>query len=163
MSTYESCSCKKIFSQKENKSSYSLHNKNYYVCEVKIDGGLINIGNKCDWLYKIYEHSCKSRETNPMSACPTHKTCNTQQLTLKETIFIELKGEDLDKAVLQIEATHKYLKENHPDYLCNNKRAYAVTTRCPSKTSELDKIKRNLKKTTGITLDRVKPTSSINL
>ena len=94
MSTYETCSCKKIFSQKENKSSYSLHNKNYYVCEVKIDGGLINVGNKCDWLYKIYEHSCKSRETNPMSACPTQQTCNTQQLTLKETIFIELKGED---------------------------------------------------------------------
>ncbi len=44
MSNYESCSCKKIFSRKENKSSYSLHNSKYYVCEVKIDDGLINIG-----------------------------------------------------------------------------------------------------------------------
>lgn len=163
MPSYESCSCNKIFSQKENKSSYLLHNKNFYVCEVKIDGGLITAGNRCDWLYKVYEHSCKSRENNPKSSCPTHKSCNNQTLTLKETIFIELKGEDLDKAVLQIEATHNYLKENHPDYLCKNKRAYAVTTRCPSKSSELDKIKRILKKNTGITFDRVKPTSSINL
>lgn len=163
MTSYEFCSCKKIFSQKENKSSFSLHNKNFYVCEVKIDGGLINVGNKCDWLYKVYSHSCKSREHNPMTHCPTNANCNNQTLTLQETIFIELKGEDLVKAVLQIEETHNYLKENHPDYLCNNKRAYAVTTRCPSKTSELDKIKRNLKKNTGITLDRVKPTSSINL
>ncbi|ENV70268.1 hypothetical protein [Acinetobacter towneri] len=163
MTNYESCSCKKIFSQKENKSSFSLHNKNFYVCEVKIDGGLITAGNKCDWLYKVYEHKCKSRENNPLTHCPTNISCSTQSLNLKETIFIELKGEDLDKAVLQIEETHNYLKKNHPDYLCNNKRAYAVTTRCPSKTSELDKIKRNLKKNTGITLDRVKPTSSINL
>lgn len=163
MSTYQSCSCKKIFSQKENKSSYSLHNKNYYVCEVKIDGGLINSGNKCDWLYKVYENSCKSRETNPNTHCPTHTTCNKQDLILKETIFIELKGEDLDKAVLQIEATHAYLKNNHPDYLAKNKRAYAVTTRCPSKTSELDVIKRKLKKSSGIILDRVKPTSHIHL
>lgn len=163
MSTYESCSCKKIFSQRENKSSYSLHNNNYYICEVKIDGGLISIGNKCDWLYKIYDHSCKSREHNPMAKCPTHNTCNNQILTLKETIFIELKGEDLDKAVLQIEATHNYLKENHPEYLCKNKKAYAVTTRCPSKSSELDVIKRKLKKSSGIILDRIKPTSNILL
>ena len=98
-----------------------------------------------------------------MAHCPTHTTCNNQTLTLKETIFIELKGEDLDKAVLQIEATHNYLKENHPDYLCKNKRAYAVTTRCPSKSSELDIIKRKFKKSFGITLDRVKPTSDIYL
>lgn len=163
MSIYESCSCKKIFSQKENRSSFSLHNKNLYVCEVKIDGGLIKVGNKCDWLYKVYEHSCKSRVQNPMSHCPTHASCSNQNLTLKETIFIELKGEDLNKAVLQIEATHNYLKENHPDYLCKNKRAYAVTTRCPSKSSELDIIKRKFKKSFGITLDRVKPTSDIYL
>ena len=163
MSSYESCSCKKIFSQKENKSSFSLHNKHYYVCEVKIDGGLITVGNKCDWLYKIYEHTYKSRENNPLTHCPTDNSCSNQTLTLKETIFIELKGEDLDKAVLQIEATHNYLKENHPDYLCTNKRAYAVTTRCPSKTSELDMIKRKLKKSFGITLDRVKPTTEIHI
>lgn len=163
MSNYESCSCKKIFSRKENKSSYSLHNSKYYVCEVKIDDGLINIGNKCDWFYKVYEHQCKSRQTNPMSACPTHANCNNQKLTLKEVIFIELKGEDLDKAVLQIEATHNYLETHHSDYLCQSKRAYAVTTCCPSKTSELDKIKRRLKKSTGIIFDRVKPTSNIIL
>jgi hypothetical protein len=163
MSIYESCSCKKIFSQKENQSSYSLQNTHYYVCEVKIDGGLINVGNKCDWLYKIYDHSCKSRKNNPMAHCPTHTTCNNQTLTLKETIFIELKGEDLDKAVLQIEATHNYLKKNYPDYLGKIKRAYAVTTRCPSKSFELDVIKRKLKKSSGIILDRVKPTSHISI
>ncbi|GAA5187628.1 hypothetical protein GCM10023345_26720 [Acinetobacter kookii] len=163
MTNYESCSCKKIFSQKENKSSFRLHNSNYYICEVKIDGGLINVGNKCDWLYKVYENDCKSRLNNPMVNCPTNITCTNQQLILKETIFIELKGEDLEKAVLQIEATHDYLKNNHPDYLCKTKKAYAVTTRCPSKSSELDIIKRKLKKSSGITLDRLKPNSDIHL
>ena len=75
----------------------------------------------------------------------------------------ELKGEDLDKAVLQIEATHNYLKKNYPDYLGKIKRAYAVTTRCPSKSFELDVIKRKLKKSSGIILDRVKPTSHISI
>ena len=48
-----------------------------------------------------------------MSACPTHKTCNTQQLTLKETIFIELKG---TKRIIH-HKTHKMLSRSLIDSL----------------------------------------------
>lgn len=121
MSHYENCSCKKIFSQKENRSSFRLHNNLYYICEVKVDNSLITSGSRCDWLYKIYRNSCTKRLDDDLVDCPHNKTCKTQKFELEQTIFIELKGENLNKAVDQIEATYTYLKQKYPNVIAEVK------------------------------------------
>lgn len=166
---YKDCSCKKIFSRSEKRSGYKLFNNgNYYICEVKIDSGLISEGRKCDWLYEVYK-PCDRRVANSMVHCINDDSCKNlkksddRQGVLKEIIFIELKGEKVKEAVDQIEQTYKFLKKNHPHLAAKNRRAYIVSTCCPSKSSELDKMKRELKTKTGIILDRLKTIAEIKV
>lgn len=135
---HTSCSCKSIFSVSENKSTFKIENKiSKYICEIKVDNGLITSGARCDYLYEIYG-SCE----------------NKNSVAISELIYVELKGCDLRKAISQIESTFAATKSNYKNTKSINKRAFAITSRSPITSSELKKVKIDMVRKNGIIFEQ---------
>lgn len=108
----------KVFVFEENKSKLSLINKNEVIStKIKVDGCEINDKRieKCDYL-----HIAKEIE-----------------------FYIELKGQDLGKAMNQIKNTIRILSR---DVKKQYKKSYIICTRSPLTSTKIQSYKREFKK-----------------
>lgn len=104
----------KIISKDENKRKFIIkNNSNKKVNVVKVDNCLIVDGNKCDWLFEIDD---------------------------KKVFYVELKGKDISKALLQLSSTIEFCKNYHQNFI---KKVFVVSSRVPSSGTDIQKSKQN--------------------
>ena len=116
------CKNSKNITIKENKRVFTIKNsttKNINI--VKVDDCLIKNGQKCDYLFEI---ECED---------------------LKEILYVELKGKDLNHALEQILTTIEFCKNNYSHHYYTRK-AFVVLSRYPKEDSSIQKRKRALKR-----------------
>ncbi|MCU4443863.1 hypothetical protein [Acinetobacter pittii] len=147
MCRFEDCGTKKIFPiRKELNNSFQVINPNLqYLCEVKVDGGLINTSEikKCDWMYKILD---------------------TKNKALECYFLFELKGKGkFDDVFEQFESTYNYLKSLDQVHSKVPRIAFAVSTGIPKKNSQTDKLSIRLKRNTGIDVKPIRSGIQIDL
>ncbi|UTA69165.1 hypothetical protein [Emticicia sp. 21SJ11W-3] len=119
------------------KSQYKVFNPNKKrVSELKVDGCLIKIGERCDYLLLV---------------------SNDSQFKNKDAYFVELKGSDLMKAISQIDASIETLKGKLNDF----KRVFGRIVLTKNNVPDLNntaiiKLRNKLKKMDGNLIYRVK-------
>jgi len=103
----------KIVVREENQKKFIIkNNSNQKINIVKVDDCLITNGNKCDWLFEIINKNV--------------------------VFYVELKGKNISKALLQLSATINFCKNNHKTY---TKKAFIVTSRVPSTGTDIQQAK----------------------
>lgn len=122
MTTCSTTSKNKIFTFKEQKSSLTLENKEEALStKIEVDGCEISDnGLKCDFLHLKYD---------------------TEEKRILE-IYIELKGQDLDHAIKQIERTISILSDSPKSF---PKVSYIICTRSPMSSTEIQIYARKFK------------------
>ena len=112
---------KKIVFQ-ENKSKLTIVNKDEVLCDkITVDGCEITEGKRCDFLLLIKQSEC----------------------------YVELKGQDVNKAIEQIETTIKKLSVNSQKH---KKRSYIIGTRIPLSSETIQNLKIQFRKKYNSTL-----------
>ena len=104
-----------IMTLKENKSKFIIKNANNLV-KILVDGCAIKDGIRCDYLVKVQD---------------------------KLEIFIELKGQDIEHAINQIERSIQILSSDRNNF---PKQSYVVCTRSPMQSPEIQLIQKRFKK-----------------
>lgn len=113
---------KRRFVLEENRSRVNFDNPSTHkIKQVTVDGCAITSGPRCDYLINVD--------------------------TLDKSVFVELKGADVERAVVQLTASHQQLFEN-----VNSEVVWIVSsTRCPLASTEVQnlalKIRRQVKAT----------------
>lgn len=109
---------------KENQSQIIFLNpQNKTVYQIKIDGCWITTGQRCDWVLI------------------------TQNMT---TYYIELKGNKLEKALSQLEATIRQLNQQFKQ---TKRLAFVVLSHCPTSSTEIQKLKIKFRENFQATLE----------
>jgi hypothetical protein len=118
ISVYNHLRKDKRISVEENKRKFVIDNKDLLlVNHVEVDGHLIKTGYRCDHLFEI---EC-----------------------LTKVFYVELKGSDIKHALEQLEATIKFCKKFHDDFL---KECFIVCSRVPKETTSTQVLKVKLSK-----------------
>jgi len=111
---------------KENKSCFEVVNSSRLsITKVKVDGCLINDARmRCDWIIEVGD-------------------------PVNRALFVELKGCDVDKAIVQLKAT---LVHTAARYSESSKQCFAVTTRIPKHGDSVRKKCIDFHRSTNVTL-----------
>jgi len=119
---------------KENQSKFIIVNEQgLEITKIQVDGCLEIEGVKCDWMFTI--------DNPPIE------------------IYVELKGSDVKHAFKQLENTIKVVsRSNTAKRFC-----YAITTRCPLTSTEIQNQQRAFKKNHNATLRVKNKSDSVNI
>jgi len=114
-----STTANKIVSVSENKRTFKINNKSIFtINKVTVDGCYIKEGRKCDYLFEIIDNE------------------------LKDVFYVELKGKDIEKAVIQLEATLRHCFHLHKNI---TRSCYIVASRVPKASTSSKKKSLNEK------------------
>ena len=118
------CTDNKVINAEENKRVFSVQNKSRkLVCKIEIDGCVIKKGIKCDYLFVI-----------PLD---------------EKAFFVELKGQDLLKAIKQLDSSITMLSSHLEKHEINARVVLTKANTPDLRSSELIKFKKRIKKLGG--------------
>jgi hypothetical protein len=112
-----------IVCEEKRRKFIGKNNNRKPILKVEVDGCLITKGTRCDWLLVDIDGNIAH--------------------------FIELKGNDLKKAFLQLEKTIQRISNTNNQYISTEftkKYAYAVLSKCPLRSNDIDNKKVEFKR-----------------
>ena len=117
----------KIISVSENRRTFKINNKSLLtINKVIVDNCYIKDTKRCDYLFEIIDEG-----------------------DVKSVFYVELKGMDIQKAILQLEATLKYCLPIHKQ---SNRSCYIVASKVPKASTSTQKFKKEFKRKYNISL-----------
>ncbi len=118
----------KLISISENRRIFKIKNSSaFYINEVVVDDCYMKIGERCDYLFEIFNNS-----------------------TIENVFYVELKGSNITHAIEQLEATIAYCKNIHNSV--NLKQCYIVGSKFPSAGPSSQTLKKKFKRVNKIQL-----------